>query len=504
MKRLYPFIVMAAALLFAGGGLRAADTGAAADIDSYARKIRSDWNVPGFGLTVYKGDSLILSKGYGVREKGLATPLDPTTLLHIGSVSKSFTAALMAMLVDEGVVSWDDRVKDHLPWFHMADSAVAENLLVRDIMSHRIGLNSQAGTYFPNLGYDRDDVLEMLCRVTPRYEFRDGIHYNNMAFIIAEKIIEAHTGKSWEENLQERIFAPLGMTSGTSGEEGFLAAQNRAAQHYFHRGKESGVTGVLKGEGRALHWLTVIGPAGGICTNTEDLAKWALFHLRKGQWEGRQIISEEQIDFLHRGQGVSTQNEEKITLYGHCWYIEQNDDYRVYYHTGTTWGHTALCVFVPELDLAFAMLFNAETPGGCRFSLMRRIIDIFRGAPYTDYSTTEKRNWLKGGGGSSNKSGWTIALRNTAVAPSALVGKYTKDEVFGDASVSLKEGKPYLKMGKKGWSHRLVHVKGNRYTVSSGGHTYPVIFEIGKNGRATAFEINWGCGESLGPWKRAN
>ena len=474
----------------------------AASIDQYAARLRREWNVPGFGLTVIHRGETVLSRGYGVRELGKTAPVDSSTLFHIGSASKSFTAALVASLVDEGLLSWEDRVIDLLPGFHLADSTIARNLLVRDIMTHKMGFNSQAGTYFPNLGYDRDDVLEMLCRVKPRYDFRDGIHYNNMAFLIAEKIIEAKTGKSWEENLQERIFLPLGMDSGTSGEAGFLAAENRSAQHTYHRTKEGSTSAVLKGEGRALHWLTVIGPAGGICTSTCDLAKWALFHLNRGEAGGRQVISREQMDFLHTGLGISTQNEEKITLYGHCWYIEQNNDYRVYYHTGTTWGHTALCVFVPQFDLAFAMLFNAETPGGCRFALMRRIIDIYRGAPYKDHSAIEKKKWLQGGGGSSNPSGYTIAARNAAVAPAALAGHYVKDETFGDAEIVLKNGNPYLTVGKKGWSHRLYPVKGNRFRFSSGGHTYPIIFDIDKAGKATAFEINWGCGESLGPWKK--
>ncbi len=499
MKHLLSLLLLL--LLVPCAHLRAEDS-QVTDIDFYARKVLSDWKVPGFGLVVNKDGRQVLAKGYGVRCKGQKEKVDAQTVFHIGSASKSFTAALVASLVDESLLSWDDRIVDLLPGFTMVDTARASHLLLRDVMIHRLGYYSQAGTYFPNLGYDRPQVLGMLCRTPERYDFRESIHYNNMAFLIVEQIISRVTGKSWEENLQERIFEPLGMTTGTSGEEGFLAATNRAAQHTFTHRRDSIITGVLKGEGRALHWLTVIGPAGGICASTEDLARWAEFHLREGAAGDRQVISREQMDFLHTGQMISTQNEEKIMLYGNCWYIEQNNDYRVYYHTGTTWGHTALCVFVPGLDLSFAMLFNAETPGSCRFSLMRRIIDIYRGAPYVDHSGIELRKWLKGGSsGRSTPSGLSIAASSRV--PTNLAGTYDKEEPFGQASIFWKNKQPYLKIGPKGWSHPLVHVKGNRYKVSSGGHTYPVIFSMDREGRATGFEINWGCGEELGPWTKS-
>ena len=502
MRRLY----LALTVLLCATGLYARSTEEiVANVDSYAAKVRREWHVPGFSLTVVKGGEVVLSKGYGLKEKSSGGPVDENTVYQIGSVSKSFTAALMAIMVDEGLVSWTDRVKDILPDFSLADKGIEEVVEVRDLMTHKLGFKGQAGTYLPNVGYSRDDVARMMSLVQPAYGFREGLHYNNMTFLWAMQIIEKVSGKSWEENLRTRIFEPLGMTTASCNKEGFLASENRASQHDYTRGKDSARVVVLKGESRALHWLTVVGPAGGINCSAADLAKWAEFHRRMGLApDGSRLISYKQMQYLHNGYSISSQTDNMIKLYGHCWYVEQNDKYRVYYHTGTTWGHTALCVFMPQLELSIAMLFDAEVPNGPRFAIMRRVIDLYLGEPDTDYSASEYRKWLSGGGGGSGSgTGWTIKYSSAVPASSALVGRYTKEEPFGDAVISISDGKLYITVGKEGWKHRLVHIKGNKYQFTSDGHTYPVIFGTDRaSGRISAFEINWGCGERLGSWNK--
>lgn len=502
MRRLYITI----AILVCATGLYAQGTEEiVANIDSYAAKVRKEWRIPGFSLTVVKDGDVVLSKGYGVKERGQKAPVDENTVYQIGSVSKSFTAALMAIMVDEGKVSWTDKVKDILPGFELVDKDIEDVVEVRDLMTHKLGFKGQAGTYLPNVGYSRDDVAKMMSRVQPAYGFREGLHYNNMTFLWALQIIEKVSGMSWEENLRTRIFEPLGMTTASCNKEGFLASENRAEQHDYSRGKDSARVAVLKGESRALHWLTVVGPAGGINCSAADLAKWAEFHRQMGVApDGQRLISYKQMQYLHKGYSISSQTDNMIKLYGHCWYVEQNEKYRVYYHTGTVWGHSALCVFMPSQNLSIAMLFDAEVPNGPRFAIMRRVIDLYRGEPDIDYSTNEYRKWINGsGGGSGNGTGWTIKYTSATPSASSLVGHYTKDELFGDANVYISDGKLYIKVGKEGWKHRLVHTKGNKYQFTSDGHTFPVIFRIDPStGKANAFEINWGCGERLGAWNR--
>ena len=94
------------------------------NIDSYARKVRKDWNIPGYALAVVKDGEVVLAKGYGEKMRGKKNPVDANTVFQIGSVSKSFTAALMSMMVDEGKVRWEDKVKDILPEFELFDKEI--------------------------------------------------------------------------------------------------------------------------------------------------------------------------------------------------------------------------------------------------------------------------------------------------------------------------------------------------------------------------------------------
>ena len=502
MRKLFTFIAI---FLCASASFAQGAEDFAAKIDSYAAKVRSEWHIPGFSLTVLKDGETVLSKGYGVKIKGQADPVDESTVYQIGSASKSFTATLMAMMVDEGKVRWTDKVKDLLPDFTLADSSIVDAVEVRDLMSHKFGFKGDVGTYLPNVGYGREDVARMMTLIPQPNGFRGGMHYNNMTFLWALQIIEKVSGMSWEENLRTRIFEPLGMNVSSCNKEGFLASDNRAGQHDFSRGKDSARVTLLKGEERALHWLTVVGPAGGVNCSSADLAKWAEFHRRMGVApDGSRLLSQEQMKFLHKGYNIVSQTDDMIKLYGQGWYVEQNDRYRVYYHTGTTWGHTALCVFMPSTGLSIAMLFDAEVPSGPRFAIMRRIIDIYRGDADTDYSAAEYRKWLSGGGGGSGSgSGWTIKYSSLVPTSAALVGHYQKDELFGDAQIYTSDGKLYIKVGKEGWKHRLIHSKGNTFRFTSDGHTFPVIFRIdSSSGKVTAFEINWGTGEKFGPWTK--
>ena len=165
--------------------------------------MRKDWNIPGFALAVVKDGEVVLAKGYGDKERGKKGAVDANTVFQIGSVSKSFTAALMSMMVDEGKVRWEDKVKDVLPEFELLDKDIEAEVEVRDLMTHKLGFRSQVGTYFPNAGYDRDDVMKMMSLVEPQYGLRQGITYNNMAFLWAMRIIENLSGRSWEENLRQ-------------------------------------------------------------------------------------------------------------------------------------------------------------------------------------------------------------------------------------------------------------------------------------------------------------
>ena len=531
------------------------------EISAYAEQVRTQWKIPGLSLAVVHGDSLVFSGGFGVREKGKTTDGDgewtavtDSTLFHIGSMTKAFTAAVIASLVDEGLLRWDDTVKHILPDFEWYDDSVEAVMQVRDLLTHSTGLVAQAGTYIPNLGYDRDDIYRMFRYIEPVYPFREKFAYNNITFIIAARTIETVTGCSWEDNIRERIFIPLGMSSSVPGSEGYLQAGRKASvAHYFgySRGRNGGRGSIyvtpLYGEERALHWVDVIGPAGSISSTAADMARWVRFHLNNGavirtvepaenglissfpmdstafseyfpdmssglSGEFRfypyqdtvQVISRRQMDFLHTGVIKVRQDSTMRRDYAYCWYVEQNERYKVIYHTGTTWGFTGVCGFVPELDLGIAVLCNSEVSEYARLGLMRRIIDLYLpGDTLRDWSSEGLEQWFA----DKKKPGrravpCTIRRSSADPDPARLIGHYTKPAPFGDAEVTLKNGKLYLTIGPLGWTHRLDHHRGNEFWLRSDGHTYPVFFHnyTEDSSGPVDFEIDFNYNENFGPW----
>ena len=556
MKRI--FLILPVLLILSASTLQARNSGdIRRGIADYAEQVRSQWKIPGLSISVVQGDSVVFSEGFGVREKGKSVEKDgqwvavtPSTLFHIGSMTKAFTATVIASLVDEGLLHWEDRVKTILPDFDWYDDSVENVMQVKDLLTHSTGLVAQAGTYIANLGYDRDDIYRMFRYIEPVYPFRTRFAYNNITFIIAARIIETVTGRSWEDNIRERILIPLGMTSSVPGSEGYLAAgKNASVAHYFGYSRGSIYVTPLYGEERALHWVDVIGPAGSISSTAEDMAKWVSLHLHDGlavrtvtpdsTWVSSfpsdssalteyfpeaslsyvsgfrlypytdtvRIISRSQMDFLHTG-AVNVRRGTTMTRdYGYCWYIEQNDRYRVIYHTGTTWGFTGVCGFVPELDLGIAILCNSEVSEYARLGLMRRVIDLYLpGDSLKDWSTEGLAQWFE----DKKKPGRRAVpctIERSSVTPELdrLTGRYSKPAPFGDAEVTLRNGKLYLTIGKYGWTHRLDHHRGNEFWLRSDGHTFPVFFHNYTDGADSPvdFEIDFNYNENFGPWIRS-
>ena len=217
-----------------------------------------------------------------------------------------------------------------------------------------------------------------------------------------------------------------------------------------------------------------------------------------------QVISGRQMDFLHTG-AVHVKTDTTMTRdYGYCWYVEQNDRYKVIYHTGTTWGFTGVCGFVPELDLGIALLCNSEVSEYARLGLMRYIIDLYlQDGIVKDWSTEGLAQWYKDRK-KPRRRAVPCTIRRGSETPdfARLVGKYTKPVPFGDAEVTLKNGRLYMTIGRYGWTHRLDHYRGNEFWLRSDGHTFPVFFHnYGADSDGPVdFEIDFNYNENFGPW----
>ncbi|MEA2336869.1 MAG: hypothetical protein QOE82_876, partial [Thermoanaerobaculia bacterium] len=153
------------------------------ELDRYIENARRDWNVPGLAIAVVKDDSVVVARGYGVRKLGEAAPVDEHTRFDIASLTKSFTAAAAGVLVDGGIVRWDDRIRDRLPSVAFSDSYIDANATLRDVLSHRVSVvPANALWYFTR--YDTAEVLRRVRFLEPQGQFRADMVYWNIGYLI--------------------------------------------------------------------------------------------------------------------------------------------------------------------------------------------------------------------------------------------------------------------------------------------------------------------------------
>ncbi len=521
-----------------------------AKISEFAVQVMDTWKIPGMSLAVAHRGDVVLLEGYGVKKLGKSikkngpdAAVTPHTVFHIGSMTKAFTATVLASMVDEGLLTWNTPVKEILPEFDWADDTAEDLIQVQDLLTHRTGLVAQVGTYIPNLGYSREDIIRMLRYIEPMYEYDEKFAYNNITFLVAAAVVEKLSGRTWEENIRSRILEPLGMHSSYPEIQGYIdAGPGASVAHYFgHRrgsangGRGSIVVSALGGEDRALEWVDVIGPAGSISSTAEDMIRWVEFH-RADNF----LLSPGGMVYLHTPQIKVSRDTTDSRHYGLCWYIEDHDGCEIIYHTGTTWGFTGICGWIPSLEVSFALLCNSEVSEYARKAVMRRIADLYnpeRSSPAEQLKTAEHperlvfqtdgqdtlRDWNSEGleawyryRNSSRRRAVPCTIEYSRTKPSdysKLVGVYSKapltadgdhldPEVFGDVEITLKRGQLYITIGPKGWTHRLEHSQGNIFLFTSEGHTFPLYFHnyTPDSPNPVTFEIDFNYNENFGAW----
>src|SRR5918995_1159862 len=210
-------------LLLAGAGRARAQEAPLAGFDDYVNQALKDWEVPGLAVAVVKDDRIVFAKGYGVRELNKPTPVDERTLFAIGSSSKAFTAASIAMLVDQAKLKWDDPATKYLPGFQLFDPYSTREVTVSDLLSHRSGLARGDLLWYAS-EYNRDEVLRRVRYLKPSWSLRARFGYQNIMFLAAGQIIPSVTGKTWDDFMRERIFTPLGMTSTSTSIKAFAGS----------------------------------------------------------------------------------------------------------------------------------------------------------------------------------------------------------------------------------------------------------------------------------------
>lgn len=414
-----------------------------AGLDSTVTRAMASFQVPGLAVTVVQDGRTLLTLGYGVRRTGEAAPVDAHTRFGIGSNTKGMTAALLASLVDEGRLRWDDRVIDHLPGFALADSAVTSRVTIRDLLAHRTGLGLGAGDLlvFPASTHARDEVLLRIARLPMRGGLRTGFRYNNMNYLAAGAVIEAVTGLAWEDNLRRRLFGPLGMTDASTSGADYDPAGNWAAPHTPLR------------DAPHPHWPAVFdngGPAGSVNASAADLARWMMVLLDSGRLGEARLWSPAQAAELWTAQNPIRAGPPPPELpawatgtlaYGLGFVLREYRGHRLVYHSGEVPGYFSHLYLVPDRRIGVAVLANTESPAS--HAVAMTLVDALLGVEPSDWIAGMEAVVARADSADAQVEAEQAAardsLREPALPPQRLAGRYV-DAWYGGVEV-LMEGR---------------------------------------------------------------
>ncbi len=447
--------------------------------ETLVEKTRQEFGIPGMAVAIIQDDEVVYSKGFGVRKVGKDKPVTPETVFQIGSTSKAFTAALVATLVDEGEVGWKDPVVKHLPNFVMADPWVTQAFQVRDLMAQHSGMKQYTGDILSLMGYGRDDIVRSTAFLQPVSSFRSEFSYVNNLWVTAAALLEKKTGKSWEQNLQERILDPLGMKNTTFTKEGLLGSPEATSLHILENGKVV----PLEGDWIFFDWCYTYAPAGGINSTVMDMARWVRFQLGDGTVEGRKILSPQNLEYPHHPQTpIDAKNS-----YCMGWLKSDFQPYPLIWHNGETTGCRTLVMMMPRAKLGIVILSNLGTraPEGLGFAFM----DMYFGnTPEKDYISKVLKAWNR-----SKEKAEKNDLSQHAWVPedrSVYEGIY-KSDFLGRGTVIEEEGCLWLQLGPLGRRLSLNPLKQDFFAceVESLGLAGMVRFKHDPDGKVLAFDM---------------
>jgi CubicO group peptidase (beta-lactamase class C family) len=418
-------------------------------IDRYTAAARADWHVPGMAVAIVKDGRTIFARGYGVRDLGTGGTVDEHTLFAIASNTKAFTAATLAVLVDEGRLSWDDRVRDHLPWFQLYDPYVSAELRVRDLLSHRSGLGTYSGDLvWYGTHYDAAEVVRRVRYLPPASTFRSVYGYSNVMFIAAGEVVRAVTGEPWEQFTQRRIFDPLGMRRTVLSTRGLTGRDNVATPH-----------GTWRGELRTFPWTPwdASVAAGGIVSSVADMAEWLKLQLRQGVTnDGQVLFRPEQSAAMWSMHtpvpiGPATRALYPMTNfrgYGLGWALSDYHGRMVAAHGGAYDGMYSRVALVPSEGLGVVVLTNSMT--GIPAAVVNRVLDAFlTGDTSRDWSAVLLERERDAHAREMRRRADAVRQTAPGTNPSLPLASYAGlygGNLYGDAQVSVEDGRLVLRL----------------------------------------------------------
>lgn len=322
-----------------------------------ADEARTNFDVPGAGIAiVYRGE-VIFSQGFGLRDVKQNLPMTGDTLFAIGSTTKAMTATVLGMLADERILSWDDKVRQHLPAFNLEDESVAAQLTVRDLVTHRSGMPRHDLMWYNNTTTSREQAVERLAYLEITAAPRTRFQYNNLMFMAAGYLGAKVAGyASWEDLMRARLLEPLVMHRSNFAISDMQKDANYALPYYLDHREVSEIP---------FRPVDLIGPAGSVNSSVNEMANWLKLNLANGVFAGINLISADGLKDVH-AHHMPTGQEPVATefsppVYGLGWMVGTYQGKKHLYHSGGIDGFITNVMLFPNDDLGMVAFTNANS-----------------------------------------------------------------------------------------------------------------------------------------------
>ncbi|MCA0132146.1 serine hydrolase [Winogradskyella alexanderae] len=339
-------------------------------IEKHFNSVLETSQAPSFAVAIVEGDKIVYAKGFGYKDYEKKLPADANTLYAIGSSTKAFTAALLGILREEGKLDFDDSPIKHVPGLAFYNGEMNNNIIIKDLMRHSTGLPRHDGAwyFFPNKS--KDTLVARIKYHEPFTGVRQQWYYNNFGFLLQGVIAEKLTGKSWERNIEEQFFKPLGMDRSQTTLIGWKNSSNIAKGYTLSEDRNV----------KLMDYYDISGmsPAGSINSSVNDMSKWMMLWLNKGKVGEEQLLPEDYVQEAMSSQMVAAAGFPSEELpgihyanYGYGWFLHSYKGHYLVEHGGNIDGFSASVALYPRDSLGIVVLTNQNNSAVPR--LIRRI-----------------------------------------------------------------------------------------------------------------------------------
>ena len=453
VKKLTVFLmgsILAAPVQAQGAPRGSLPAGTAAALDREITRALTELEIPGLAIAIVRNDSTLLVKGYGVRELGKPEPVDEHTVFDIASLTKSFTSAAAAILVDRGVLRWDDPVRRYLPDLVLPDSQLTREASLRDFLSHRSGLDPANMMWVPT-AVDRDEVLRRMRYLRVRAPLRQTWIYSNIGYTVAGEAMARAAGTTFEALLRDLLIRPLGLTSTTWTYEMAATRENVASPHARIAGRQQPI-------GREKQ-RQPIAAAAAVQSSAEDLARWMRFQLGNGVLDGVRFVSDSSLRETHTIQvrilataamrAARFVEDSTRTGYAMGWQVMDYRGHPLHWHTGNGDGQVAYMALLPREHVGVAVLVNTWSAPFVHGALLYRIMDACLGYAPRDWISETRRRQVEMARAQDSTASEVDAMRSRERPPlplAAFAGRYD-EPLFGPVFVRVERSGLTFQMG---------------------------------------------------------